>query len=937
MFCRWGRVASNPLTWSDPGGRILDRLPGAARRARKPRSRESREREALLRVAAAVSGANDLESVLELAAEEALRAIDAASLTISRFRENLTRYRTLINVGDLSDWEERHPDDETYDVAKFPGLLEMSRTANPYFNAVDDPDCDPAAREFLRSVGKSSDLGVAIVVEGEIWGGIWATTSSRDSFEAEDVRFLESIGGQIATAIARVELFSRVSRLAYEDPLTGLANRRALEERLERALVRHAAGESTVALMLCDADRLKQINDVHGHAGGDRALKNIASALVSAAATHRTAFVARIGGDEFCVLVESLERIAEGTELDAIEEIAAAAQSDLAALRPPLTLSCGGATATSRTATSLKLLAAADTAQYVAKRRGGNRICTAAQIADVPNPFTVAPLRGGTPAERIAKAMREITRAFDDELAEAPALARLECVATTLTEACDFASCAVSIAAHGSNHLRELSLGDNRVRRGAGVQVVRSWEEYEQYPLDEYPETGRIVAAGSGSFTARVGDESTDFAERNLLVKEGFEGVVAAAAGDDVGVYVVELLSDDPQTNLRAKEAALALAVAAAIPRPGHRRTARPDSADGRALSLTTALADQLAGATATHEVAEAVVREVQGAFDCTVVHLVSIEDELLELRAEKGVIETPPGWSQRADAGLIGRALRERAPVLAGDVTREPQYRSTQATRDIRSELVVPIYDGHEIWGAINLEDDKLGAFGTDDCRLIESVAAQVGGTLTSIRLYKQLDRAYVGTAEALSAALEAKDSYTAEHSQSIADNAVAVGRLLGWRGEEIRMLRYAAAFHDIGKLAISPGLLNKPGPLTEEEWEEMTTHTLIGEKILSPIEFLAPIRPLVRHAHERWDGNGYPDKLSGEEIPLGARILFACDAYDAMTTDRSYRDALPTEQARAELRREAGKQFDPVVVDALLMVLESADEESAAYSTHH
>ena len=323
--------------------------------------------------------------------------------------------------------------------------------------------------------------------------------------------------------------------------------------------------------------------------------------------------------------------------------------------------------------------------------------------------------------------------------------------------------------------------------------------------------------------------------------------------------------------------------------------------------------------------------------FDCTVVHFVAVEGEMLALRAERGRIDTPPGWSQRADVGLIGRALRERGPVLASDVTREPQYRSTRATREVRSELVVPIYDGHEVWGFINLEDVAMGAFDPDDCRLLESVAAQVGGTLTSIRLYEQLDRAYVGTAEALSAALEAKDSYTAAHSASIADNAVAVGRLLGWRGEELRMLRYAAAFHDIGKLAISPSLLNKPGPLTPEEWAEMATHTLVGERILEPIEFLAPIRPLVRHAHERWDGNGYPDKLAGERIPLGARILFACDAYDAMTTDRSYRDALPVEQARDELRRESGKQFDPVVVDALLMVLESADEETAGYSTHH
>jgi HD-GYP domain-containing protein (c-di-GMP phosphodiesterase class II) len=104
------------------------------------------------------------------------------------------------------------------------------------------------------------------------------------------------------------------------------------------------------------------------------------------------------------------------------------------------------------------------------------------------------------------------------------------------------------------------------------------------------------------------------------------------------------------------------------------------------------------------------------------------------------------------------------------------------------------------------------------------------------------------------------------------------------------------------------------------------MTQHTLIGERILKPIEFLAPIRPVVRAAHERWDGAGYPDGLAGEEIPLSARILFACDAYDAMTTDRSYRRALPEAEAREELRRNAGTQFDPEVVDALFEAIEAA-----------
>jgi two-component system, cell cycle response regulator len=138
-----------------------------------------------------------------------------------------------------------------------------------------------------------------------------------------------------------------------------------------------------------------------------------------------------------------------------------------------------------------------------------------------------------------------------------------------------------------------------------------------------------------------------------------------------------------------------------------------------------------------------------------------------------------------------------------------------------------------------------------------------------------------------------------------------------------ELKDLRLGAVFHDIGKIAVPESILNKPGPLTDEERSIVERHTVVGEQILAPVEFLAGVRKLVRHEHERWDGGGYPDGLAGEEIPLGARIILACDALHAMTSDRSYRRALPAEVAHEELRRNAGTQFDPAVVEALLAVV--------------
>jgi diguanylate cyclase (GGDEF)-like protein len=159
--------------------------------------------------------------------------------------------------------------------------------------------------------------------------------------------------------------------------------------------------------------------------------------------------------------------------------------------------------------------------------------------------------------------------------------------------------------------------------------------------------------------------------------------------------------------------------------------------------------------------------------------------------------------------------------------------------------------------------------------------------------------------------------------HTDHVADLAAATARELGLVGEPVDEVARAAEFHDIGKIAIPDSVLDKPGPLDDDEWELMRQHTVIGERILLAAPALRPVATLVRTSHERWDGTGYPDRLAGEAIPLGARIVSVCDAFDAMTSDRSYRRAMPADAAIAELRRHAGTQFDPRVVEAFIAAL--------------
>jgi len=187
------------------------------------------------------------------------------------------------------------------------------------------------------------------------------------------------------------------------------------------------------------------------------------------------------------------------------------------------------------------------------------------------------------------------------------------------------------------------------------------------------------------------------------------------------------------------------------------------------------------------------------------------------------------------------------------------------------------------------------------------------------------ELEQSYLTTIEALAAALDAKDRHTEAHSRETAALARAVGQRLGLKDDTLRFLEFGALLHDIGKIGIPGYILNKPGPLDVEEVAIMREHPVIGERIVASVPFLARVRPIVRAEHERWDGGGYPDGLKADDIPIEARIIHACDAFQAMARDRAYRSALPPDRILEELRTNSGGQFDPRVVVALLDVIQS------------
>jgi putative nucleotidyltransferase with HDIG domain len=250
------------------------------------------------------------------------------------------------------------------------------------------------------------------------------------------------------------------------------------------------------------------------------------------------------------------------------------------------------------------------------------------------------------------------------------------------------------------------------------------------------------------------------------------------------------------------------------------------------------------------------------------------------------------------------------------------------------KANLLAPLVMHGQAVGLIELFDIRERVFSEDDRRFCRLLGDHAGIVLGTVRMTEQLEEQHLATVGALAAALEAKDAYTGSHAQAIGEFAVAVGEELGLGGADLRAVRMGALLHDVGKIGIPESILNKPGPLTDDEFTVMKRHTVIGADIIAGIPGMGEVVSLVRSSHERWDGRGYPDGLSGNGVPRGAYVIAVCDAFHAMIENRVYRQAMSVEGAVAELRRCSGTQFMPAAVAALERVIERGNQRTVRFS---
>lgn len=266
---------------------------------------------------------------------------------------------------------------------------------------------------------------------------------------------------------------------------------------------------------------------------------------------------------------------------------------------------------------------------------------------------------------------------------------------------------------------------------------------------------------------------------------------------------------------------------------------------------------------------------------------------------------------------GIAGWVVRENKAVLITDAQNDPRFfRKADQKTDFKTKsvLAVPLRTKNSLIGVVEVLNKKNGeSFINDDMIMLEALANQAAVAIENARLYANVKELFVNTVRSLAAAIETKDVYTRGHSERVTMFAELIAKALGFTEEETDNLNLAGILHDIGKIGVDESILRKPAKLTEAEYIEIMKHPEYAANILEAIPQLRHIIPAVKYHHERYDGNGYPSKLKGEEIPYFSRILAIADTFDAMSSSRPYREALPFSVCLEEVRRCSGTQFDP------------------------
>jgi diguanylate cyclase (GGDEF)-like protein len=749
-------------------------------------------------------------------------------------------------------------------------------------------------------------ISIPLVARARIKGVFNLYRAGEDvEFTDDEFELAKRFADAAALAIDNAQIRARLEHQARTDSLTGLFNHRSFHERLLGALQEASRTREPVAVVMLDIDDFKRVNDVHGHGVGDELLKLFADSLRGT--VRPDDIVCRLGGEEFGVIMASCD----GVDATRVAERVAAGLGELdTPAVGRVTVSVGLALGPEHAMNPRELVACAEAAMMTAKAQGKNRVVLYAEgETERPDaPMLVRDVRSLAHMKMLQSLTGKLNRHTDvrrigDE------------ITSELRSLIDYHNCRVfvvdgdelvPVAFRGALGAGSGALPLELLRIKIGVGVTGQCAERAESLL--------IADAANCEFGHRI--------EGTPVIEESLVAVPLRYGSRVAGVIVVSKLGLDQfdEDDVRLLEV-LAGHAAVAV------ENARLIDSSRREAQSATALLE--------------FSRELASTFSI---------DQILNRVAEltSTLLGSPRTsvWLEDDDAWIVARALYGHKPTEREEVSarRYPAHATSQLaaggepfviTAEEIAGLVDDALDPEASYAVAPLDvEGRLGfivaalptgdIYGERELRLLGGLAHQAKLAITNASSYEGLERTFVSTVEALANALEANDEYTSTHARWISDLSLRVGRELGLGDEALKRLELGALLHDIGKIGVPDSILSKPGRLSAAERTLIEMHPILGERIIAPIDRLQDVRSIVRHCHERWDGRGYPDGLAGEDIPLEARIIFVCDAYHAMTTDRPYRRRLSHPEAVRRLREGSGTQFDPRVVDVCLDLLE-------------
>jgi diguanylate cyclase (GGDEF)-like protein len=764
-------------------------------------------------------------------------------------------------------------------------------------------------------------ITIPLVARDSIQGALNIYRLGEDArFTEEDFELAKRFGDAAALALDNAQIRETLELQAQTDSLTGLYNHRYFHERLRSELTRATRSHDSIAVLMLDIDDFKRVNDVYGHGAGDQVL--VALADVLRGSLRLSDVVCRLGGEEFGIIMSSCQA---GDALALAERLLERMREESFEPAGSLTLSIGAAHGPEHATNPRELVACAEAAMMTAKARGKKQAVLFDEGTSErpgPAPSTRDDVRSIAHLKMLQSLAGKLNRLND-----------VREIGTTIVNELrmlvDYHSCRVYVA-DGEDLIPIAWRGDLGPYEDEGAEELQS----------KFGEgiTGRAAATGQSLLIPNALDidwavtiPGTDDVEESMIA------VPLKYGPRVIGVVVISKLGvgQFDEDDVRLLEVL-----------GGHASVALENA------RLYEAERNEAERAKESLEIANALLefsREVAAAegLDEVLARLVDLTGRMLT--ADRTSV-----WLQEAETGDLIPAA-----VCGNDEQAERELLELRFSSEVAHELlsggepfvldareVAKLPGGHDIKGMslalapLHLDADRVGCIAAvapkghfepsgRRMRLLSGIAHQAKLGIQNASSFQSLEETFLSTVEALANALEAKDEYTSSHARWITDMALEVGRELHLDAKTLKRLELGALFHDIGKIGIPADILSKPGPLTPEERAVIETHPELGERILAPISRLEDVRPIVRHCHERWDGAGYPDKKSAEEIPIESRVILVCDAFHAMTTDRPYRSRLPIEEAFRRLEESAGTQFDPSVVEAFIRLAPQSLED--------